>query len=405
MNILTFTSLWPNAEQPNFGVFIKHRVAAMARRDDVEVRAVAPVPYFPQMITRSLPLVVLNQVPAHWRRMARLPKQELVAGIETFHPRHLVTPKIGMFFYGGWMARGAWETVRRLHRERRIDLIDAHYVYPDGYAAILMGERLNIPVFLTARGTDINLFSRMPLIRSKIVQALNRATGVIAVSQALKQRMIELGIAAEKIAVIPNGVDREIFHPQNRETARRRLRLNLKDQVILTVGALVPVKGIDRLIDAMALLAHKEQGSRTKLFVIGEGSEQAALESQISNLKLQDRVFLLGAKPQTELAVWYSAADLFCLASQREGCPNVIIEAMTCGLPIVAADVGDVRELVDQSCGRVVATSLAEDLAMEISAALATNWDKSKIAERGGARSWAEVADDVLRYFVERRGR
>lgn len=398
MNILTFTSLWPNAEQPDFGVFVKHRVAVMARQDGVDVQVVAPVPYFPKSFQAGI-------FPAHWRRMSRLPEQELIAGIETFHPRHLVTPKIGMSFYGSWMARGAWETVQRIHRERQIDLIDAHYIYPDGYAATLLGQRLNIPVFLTARGTDINLFSRMPLIRPKIVQALNRATGVIAVSQALKQQMVELGIAAEKIAVIPNGVDREIFHPLGREEARDRLGLNLEDQVILTVGALVPVKGIDRLIDAMAVPTQTEQGRQTRLLVIGEGTERAALEAQISNLNLQDRIFLLGAKPQNELAGWYAAADLFCLASHREGCPNVIIEAMACGLPIVAANVGDVRELVDESCGRVVKTSLTEDLAAEISAALASNWDRSKIAERGGERSWANVADDVIRYFVERCSR
>jgi glycosyltransferase involved in cell wall biosynthesis len=401
MNILTFTSLWPNAEQPNFGVFVKHRVVAMARLG--EIRVVAPVPHFPKALIHSLPPTVLNWVPAHWLRMARVAEQELTAGLETFHPRYLVTPKIGMSFYGGWMARGAYEIVSRLHRECPIDLIDAHYIYPDGYAATLLGQRLNIPVFLTARGSDINLFSRMPLIRQKIVKALHQATGIITVSQALKQRIIELGIAAKKIIVIPNGVDREVFHPLNREEARQKLSLNSEDPIILTVAALVSVKGIDRLIDAMALLTHKDQKGRTKLFVIGEGSERGGLESQISNLKLQDRVFLLGGKPQAELATWYSAADLFCLASHCEGCPNVVIEAMACGLPIVATDAGGVGELIDQSCGHIMATPTVNQLKVEIGAALATNWDRRKIAERGGARSWANVAEEVIRYFAERR--
>lgn len=401
MTILTFTTLWPNAEQPDFGVFVKHRVAAMVKLGGVDIRVVAPVPYFPG----SLPFGVLNRMPAHWRRMVRVPEQELIAGIETFHPRYLVTPKIGMFFYGGWMARGAEETWRRLHLERRIDLIDAHYVYPDGYAATLLGRRLNIPVFITARGTDINLFSRMPLIRPKIVKALNRASGIIAVSQALKWRMIELGIPEEKISVISNGVDREMFHPRNRRQARHKLGLNSEDQIVLAVGALAPVKGIDRLISALALLARHEPGRPIKLYVIGEGPERAALEAQITNLNLQNRVSLLGAKPQMELADWYSAADLFCLASHREGCPNVVIEALACGLPVVAADVGGIGELVKKDCGRLLAAPSPENLAAEIKTSLATSWDKPKIVECSGARSWTNVAQEVINHFTEFRGR
>ncbi|MGH9799947.1 MAG: glycosyltransferase, partial [Blastocatellia bacterium] len=256
MNILTFTTLWPNAEQPNFAVFVKHRVATMARLDGVNVRVVAPVPYFP---TRLLPRAILTRLPEHWRLMARVPEQEDVGGLQTFHPRYLVTPKIGMSFYGRWMASGAWETVRRLHAERPIDLIDAHYVYPDSYAATLLAERLKIPVVITARGTDINLFSRMPLIRPKIVKALNYAAGIIAVSEALKTRMVELGVSGEKIAVIRNGIDREVFYPRNRKEARQKLKLDAEDRILLSVGALVPLKGFDRLIDAMALLNREER--------------------------------------------------------------------------------------------------------------------------------------------------
>ena len=391
MNILTFTTLWPNAEQPDFGVFVKHRVAALAKLDSVNVRVVAPVPYFP---SRLLPRAVLTR----WQQAARVPDEEVIDGLQTFHPRYLVTPKIGMSFYGGWMARGAFETVRRLHAEQPIDLIDAHYAYPDGYAATLIGERLNLPVFITARGTDINLFSRMPLIRPKIVKALNRAAGIIAVSEALKARIVELGIAAGKIAVIRNGINREVFYPRDRRETRRRLGIDPEDQVLLSVGALVSVKGFYRLIEAMALL--KQGGNRLKLFVIGEGSERRALESQISNLKLESCVRLLGAKPQNELADWYSAADLFCLASHREGCPNVVIEAMACGLPVAAADVGGVHELVKEHNGRLVSPPTAENFAAEIRAALSAVWKREEIAESGSARSWEKVAAEISHYFA-----
>jgi teichuronic acid biosynthesis glycosyltransferase TuaC len=395
MNILTFTTLWPNAEQPNFGVFVKHRVAALAKLDGVNVRVVAPTP-----ATRLLPRVVLTRS-LRWQQMARVPEQEVIDSLQTFHPRYLVTPKVGMSFYGNWMARGAFETVQRLHADQPIDLIDAHYVYPDGYAATLIGERLNIPVFITARGTDINLFSRMPLIRPKIVTALNRAAGIIAVSEALKTRMVELGIAAEKIAVIRNGIDREVFYPRDRNEARQRLNLNTKDKILLSVGALVPVKGFDRLIDAVVLLNREEKGSRLKLFIIGEGAERRALESQISNLKLENCVRLLGAKPQSELADWYSAADLFCLASHREGCPNVVVEALACGLPVVATDVGGIAELIgSETCGRLIAQPTAENFAAEIRAAFNAVWKREEIAVFGGVRSWQEVSAEIRHYFA-----
>ena len=397
MNILTFTTLWPNAEQPNFGVFFKHRVAALSKLDGVQVRVVAPVPYFPKA-SRFLPCAVLTR----WQQMARVAGQELIAGLPTYHPRYLVTPKLGMSFYGGWMAWGATDVVERLHAEQPFDLIDAHYVYPDGYAAVLLGERLNIPVFITARGTDINLFSRMPLIRPKIVKALNRAAGIIAVSEALKTRMVELGIPVEKIAVIRNGVDREVFYPRDRNEARRRLHLDPEGQILLSVGALVPVKGFDRLIEAMALLNQTEQhAKRLKLFIIGQGSERQTLESQISNLKLENCVKLLGEKPQAELVEWYSAADLFCLASHREGCPNVILEALACGLTVVAVDVGGVGELVNSELfGRAISPPAAENFAAEIRKAFQSVWKREEIARLAAIRTWENVALETGNYFT-----
>lgn len=392
MNILVFTSLWPNSEQPNFGIFVKNRMTRLAQLDGIDIRVVAPIPYFPRWLQSSL-------IPDHWRRKARILNQELVAGIETFHPRHLVTPKVGMICYSQWMARGAEEVVRRLHAERGIDVIDAHYAYPDGHAAVLLGERLKIPVIITARGTDINLFSRMPLIRPMIIRALKRAAGVIAVSQALKERIVELGIEPAKVAVISNGIDRDTFFPMDREAARRNLDLDPDSPIVITVSALVPLKGIDRLIEAMALLKYQ----RAKLYVIGEGPQRAALEAQIRKHALTNRVFLVGSRPQWELAAWYSAADLFCLASSREGCPNVVIEAMACGTPVVATDVGGVRELIAKpDHGRLVSSSSVESIARGIEIALESDWNRDKISAYGGANSWDDVAREIKDY-LERR--
>ncbi len=391
MNILVYTSLWPNAERPNFAVFVKHRIAALARMDGVKIRVVAPVPYFPKQL--RLPFA-----PAHWLRSARLPDREEIAGLETFHPQHLVTPKMGMCFYAGWMAMGTAGLVRRLHAEQQIDLIDAHYVYPDGAAAVRLGEQLQVPVVITARGTDINLFSRMPLIRPKIRKALKRAAGIIAVSDALKQRMVELGIEPDKIAVIRNGIDRALFSRRDRETARNKLGLDPASRIVITVSALVPLKGIDRLIDAIGMISDEH----VKLYVIGEGPERSGLQARIAARSLQSRVYLAGARPQTELSDWYSAAELFCLASRREGYPNVVIEALACGLPVVAPDVGGIRELVpDGNYGRLIEAPSAETFASAIRSAMKTDWNPALIASHGGARSWNDVGSDVIRYYVE----
>src|SRR5262245_37305454 len=387
MNILVFTSLWPNSEQPNFGVFVKNRIAALAQLDGIEVRVIAPVPYFPELFQSAV-------IPARWRQMARIAEREVHDGIETLHPRYLVTPKVGMTFYSRWMARGVESLLRRLHAERPISLIDAHYVYPDGHAAVLLAERLNVPVVITARGTDINLFSSMPLIRPMIKYALKYARGVIAVSSALKQRIVELGIDPEKVTVIRNGIDRSIFFQRDRAEARRRLGLERDSRIIVTVAALVPLKGIDRLIAAMKLLANE------KLYVIGEGPERARFEKQIAEFRLSDRVFLIGSRPQLELAEWYSAADLFCLASSREGCPNVVIESMACGTPIIATDVGGVRELIDgPACGRVISNVTRESLAREIETAFRIDWDRAGIAKHHSSRTWSIVAKEIMDHW------
>lgn len=395
MNVLTFTTLWPNGEKPNLGIFVKHRAVALAQQLSVEsLRVVAPVPYFPKQLA-------FDFVPTHWRQMARIAEREAIAGLETWHPRFFNPPKVGMRWYGRWMARGTEAVVRELYAKRRFDLVDAHYVYPDGDAAVRLGEALGVPVCVTARGTDINLFSRLPHIRPLIQRTLQRAQGIIAVSAALKERMVELGIDAEKIAVIRNGIDPQVFYYRDQHTARQQLGLHSADKILVTVSALVPLKGIDRLIGAMKLVVQTQPQAR--LYVLGEGPERAALTAQIAALGLQRHVFLKGAQPQTELPDWYAAADVFCLASEREGCPNVVIEALACGAPVVASAVGGIGELVAAGRFGFLVPELeanAGGLAQRLEQALATVWQREVIAAHGGARDWVNVAREVQAYWT-----
>lgn len=391
MNILVFTTLWPNGEEPNFGVFVKNRLVALSRLDGVQMRVVAPVPYFPKAMARSF-------VPTDWQIKARIAERETIAGLPVEHPRYLVTPKVGMRYYGKWLARGAESVVRRLHAEQPFDLIDAHYLYPDCYAALQLGRALNLPVVMTARGSDVNAFTRLTYIRPLIHAALTEAAGIISVSSGLKQGMTALGIPEDKIAVIRNGIDRSIFYLRDQAAARHRLGLDPQRKIIVTVGRLIPRKGFDRLIESMAVLAKRPDDKGALLYIIGDGPDQTDLAALIASHNLQDRVFLPGAQLHTELPEWYAAADLFCFLTRSEGCPNVVIEALACGLPVVATDIPGVDELIaDQAYGLLLPADQFSPtgFAEKISTALGREWDRQAIATHGAARGWEEVAMEV----------
>jgi glycosyltransferase involved in cell wall biosynthesis len=386
MRILTFTSLFPDEVRPEFGIFVYQRVAGLARRTGHQVRVMAPVPYFPAW----LPI-------RRWRPFSQVPKAETVGTVSVVHPRYLLLPGM-MPLHGLLIFLGCVLEASRLHRSYHFDCIDAHYVYPDGFAAVLLGKVLGIPVFLSARGTDINVFPVFHLIRPMIRWALSRAAGVIAVSAALKELMVGIGVPAEKIQVIANGVDAQRFHRVDRVTARRELKVPQDTQVIVSVGSLVPGKSHTLLITAMTELAKRD--SNLRLYIVGEGPMRPRLSAFVSKKGLQERVFLVGSQPNENLKLWFSAADVSCLASLREGMPNVVLESLACGTPVVATRVGGVAEvLVSEKLGVLVEPS-AEGIIGGLERALHGQWDRNFISAHARARTWDVVAEEVERYLL-----
>ena len=248
----------------------------------------------------------------------------------------------------------------------------------------MLGERFDRPVVLSARGTDINLFPRFPRIRKHIESALDRADGVIAVCQALKDEMARLGLDPDDISVITNGVDHSKFHPVDRAAARKRLGLGDR-RTLLSVGNLSSRKGFDFLIRGFDIMRRSHGITDTELVIVGEGEERRELERLISDRGLEERVQLAGDVPHDSLRDWYNAADLFCLMSDREGFPNVLLEAMACGTPVVATRIWGVPEIVtSDSLGLMTER---EDRA------IATTGVPHAIASRcSSARSHREVA-------------
>jgi len=387
MNVLVFTTLYPNNVWPEQGVFIKERMSQFALLQGCDVKVVAPVPYFPDL-------------KVNWRwRFSQVARMEMRDGIEVCHPRYVMMPKLGMTLYGVMMFLSVLATVKRIQKKFDFDIIDAHWVYPDGLAAVLLGRFFKKPVVVSARGSDINLYGQFPLIRRLLRYTLHKTDRVIAVSRALKMAMVRLGIPDSKISVIPNGVDTKKFYPLSRKEAREKLGVPGDAKVILSVGHLTPGKGFDVVMRAIALLLEESPQENLQLIIVGDGPFRKALEKTGSILNLGRNVSFRGNVSHEELFLLYSAADLFCLASEMEGCPNVILESLACGTPVVATAVGGIPEIIQSDEFGLLAERNETKIAGAIQAALRKSWQSRDLIQFAKQHSWEQTAWAVRHVF------
>jgi len=329
IKILTFSSLYPNAAQPTHGIFVENRLRHLLDSGEIEVKVVAPVPWFPSA----------HPVFGKYGKFATVPRHEIRHGIEVWHPRYWVLPKIGMNIAPLLMARAVKKTVRGIREQGYdFDLIDAHYFYPDGVAACIVANSLGKPFVVTARGTDINLIPRHSLPKRWILWAARKSRAMISVCQALKNEMAAIGIAPDKITALRNGVDLKFFHPGDREQIRQQL--NIAGQTLLSVGYLIERKGHHLVIEALPSLPG------VRLYIAGEGEMSARLQRLAAELGVADRVIFLGALDRTSLRRYMVAADALVLASSREGMANVLLESLACGTPVVATPLWGTPEVV-----------------------------------------------------------
>jgi len=375
MKILAITNLFPNALQPERGVFNRQQFNALAKRSDL--RVVAPVPWAPPVLRR------LNR---RWQLASRVPRLGVVDGIPTSYPRYLVTPKIGRSLSSVWLFASLWRVARQIRQRFAFEVIFATWAFPDVVASSWMAQRLHIPLVSKVHGSDIALAARHPIRRRMIVTALRRSVLVIAVSEALKRQLVADGIEADKVVVIPNGVDLSVFKPIDRRSARQALSLPLERRRVVFVGNLVAVKGLPILIEAMQRLPED-----VCLSVVGDGIQRRALEGLVHTRRLAGRVEFVGQQPHPDIALWMNAADCCCLPSLSEGCPNVVVEALACGIPVVATRVGGVPELLrNPACGIVVPPRDPQALAEGLQRSLETQWDLDRIRSEVSLWGWED---------------
>jgi len=389
LNILTYTSLFPNVEQPRNGIFIERRLRYLIAAHPMELRVVAPVPWFP----------AAGKHFGQYGVFAKVPRRETLEGILVWHPRYLVVPKVSWHVSPLLMYAATRRVVRELHNAAPIDAIDAHFFYPDGVAAVMIGRELGIPVCISARGSDISLMPDYVLPKRWIQWAAARADGLVTVCSALRDRLIELGVEAERVTVLRNGVDLERFRPLDRP--RLRHELGLDGPVLLAVGNLVELKGHHLIIEALSKLPNHT------LLIIGEGPEQRPLERLAQQLGVSERVRFVGLVPQTELPRYYTAADALVLASSREGWANVLLESMACGTPVVATRVGGTPEVVaHDTAGVLIEQRSAEGILDGVRRLFAAPPSREATRHYAEGFSWEETSRGQYTLLAElsRRG-
>jgi len=389
-HVVVLSSLFPNGAEPRAGLFIRERMFRVGAV--LPLAVVAPKPWFP-----------LQGLLRRWRpgfRPATAP-HERQSGFDVWFPRFLSFPGALKGLDGFFMALGALPRFWQLKRAGRLDLIDAHFGYPDGYAATMLGRWLNVPVTITLRGTE-QRHAQDAALAPRLALALQRATRLIAVSQSLRRIAIRLGVAEEKVLVVGNGVDLQKFSPVGRAAARRSLGLPESGPVLVTVGGLVERKGFHRVIELLPEL--RKQFPGLVYLVVGgpspEGDMGAELKRQVAELGLVDAVRFMGPLAPERLREPLSAAEVFVLSTRNEGWANVFLEAMACGIPVVTTDVGGNSEVVCRpELGTVVPFGNADRLQAAIEQGLQTHWDAQVIRRYAEDNTWDQRVEELVDLF------
>ena len=381
MRILTLSTLFPAAPRPNFGIFVERQCAALSAVRDFAVTVINPIGIAPW------PLSLFGQQV----ELRGLPFSEEWGELTVYRPRFTAIPRIGGRFNPTMIANAVLPLARRLHAETPFDLIDAEFFYPDGPAAMRLSKELGIPFTIKARGADIHHWGSQPGCAEQVIEAADAATGLLAVSGALKADMVKLGMAADKITVHHTGLDQSRFVPRDRTS--EKARLGIAGPLILCVGALIPRKGQALLIAALPDLPD------ATLMLAGHGGSEADYRALASALGVADRVRFMGSVPHDDLPALFAAADVMALVSASEGLANAWVEALACGTPIVASDVGGIRELIKTAeAGRIVELNPGA-IAAAISELLANPPAPDAVAASVRAFSWDENARQLAAFF------
>ncbi len=383
MKILTLSSLYPNKTFSGRGSFVENKILNLKNHSDVEHRVVSPLPHIP----------LIGRFMSVQKAFEMVGSSETRNGIEVHYPKYLHIPGLSMTIGPRNIFKACKPILRRLIDEGfDFDIIDAHYVYPDGVAAYYLAKEFNKPYAVTALGTDINILPNYKKPRALIIETLKHASGIAAVSKDLCQKIVDLGASEDNTVPIYNGVDLDMFVPTDKHVARAKI--GASKNVLLSIGNLISLKGFDLIIKAM------EQISDTELYIAGSGPEEANLRNLIRELGLQDRVKMVGRLPQHELATYYNAADIFVLASSHEGMANVLLESLACGTPVIATPIAGMDEVITSDlAGMIMEDRSVDAIVVSVRKLFANMPARADVREYGEQFDWQTTSRLQLELF------
>ncbi len=389
MRILFLSSIFPHGTARVTGTFNLELCRALAAEHDV--RVVAPRSFIDVWRTRRE-----DRAADRWVTE--------VMGIEVSYPSYFYTPGFARSLYGESMWWSVRRHLRQVVEQFRPEAVVSYWAHPDGEVALRTAQPLSIPSVVIVGGSDVLLLPSDRWRRPKIQRVLRESSGVMTVSEGLRQAVIDLGTDPSRVHTIYQGVDDELFFPGDAKAARQRLALPADRRLLLWVGRMVEVKGLDTLIAAFDLA--RQQQPDLHLLLVGDGPLRASVQADVERRGLGDHVTFAGAQPPAQLPDWYRATDLFVLSSLSEGLPNVLREAVACGRPFVSTDVGSVREIAESQAGSPFAelVPIGDAAAMSVAIERVLRPEYVAVAQSVPCRSWRDTAHDLVSLLRNLRG-
>lgn len=382
------TRLFPSRAFPAFGTFCMERARALTAHADV--RVMVPTPYYPAWLPGK----------EAWKKWTRVERQGVMdSNIHVTYPRYASMPGTATWLQGVSMARSVRRELAKHYGGWQPDVIDGHFAFPDGYAAVKLAKQLGVPGVVTCHGSDLRQYPEIPVAGAMTRWTLRQADRVISVSSDLLHRSIALGCPESRAVFLTNGVDPAKFSVRSQRECRTQLGLPLERKIGVYVGFLIDRK--DQSLILHALDDIRQQGAPVPLVVlVGDGPNRQRLENEVAALGLQDDVILAGQRRHDEVALWMGAADWLLLSSSSEGWATVYFEAMACGRPVITSNVSSARDAISQPAyGSVVEPRTAAAFAAAMQAAAHTAYDEKMIRQYAEQNSWEKWADNAIRLF------